>query len=80
MGNFDRKLQRKKSSGNKPTLTKEALDEIKKLPTLLESTIKVNEILTAENKRIHEAVGEILEEHANRIASLERSLKTLKEK
>ena len=78
MGKADRKLKRKHSGATRTKLTNQSVSELQKLPALLKDMIEVNKTLTAENERIHSAVGDILEEHANKIAELRRELTVLK--
>jgi regulator of replication initiation timing len=78
MGKADRKLKRRNAAPSTKALTKQSVLELQKLPAHLEDIIKANEQLTDENERIKEVIGEVLEEHANKIASLEREVKALK--
>jgi regulator of replication initiation timing len=58
-------------SGN-PVKPEVDIGNLKKLPQLLEEVIAENKKITDENKRLQDAVGEILEDFANRIAALEK--------
>ena len=77
MGKADRKMKRKNVVSAKSPLTKKSLAEMQKLPELVEEILKANETLSDENDRIKKVVGEILEEHANKIAALERKVLNL---
>ena len=77
MGKPDRKLKRKHAQASQSSLTRQSVLELQKLPGILESMIDANKKLTDENARIQEAVGEILEEHANKISALEKKVLNL---
>jgi hypothetical protein len=79
MGKPERRMRRA-SGATKPSPDHaQALHNLKALPELIQGIVDANKVLTDEQAKLKEIIGDILQEHENEITDLKKRIEALEQ-
>jgi uncharacterized protein involved in exopolysaccharide biosynthesis len=85
MGKPERRMKRATAydkflkSAQPPTEHAQALSNLKALPELIQGIVDANKVLTEEQARLKEIIGDILQEHETQLEALKARLDALEQ-